>query len=361
MRVWFDILTPKYVLFFKPLIKRLKTNGHDVLITSREYREVIELLKMKNIDALIIGKYGGETLKGKLLASIERMQKMIEIAEQFKPDIAISSCSPDLSRVAFGLNIPHIAVTEGVNSKFVMRLTLPLSRLLLAPAYIPIEEWLVYGISKDRIITYKGLDAMAWLSDDFTPDSEILEKLGIKKENKKLILIRPEERFASYLQGKTSIIKEETAHELRNFVKKRSDVLLVILPRYQEDIRILNKIYGDFSIILNQVVDGASLLNASDIFISGGGTMSQEAALLGIPTISVYPERYPIGEFLISRGIIKRINVEELPETLNEYLENLKEVKMQARYNAQMLKNEMENPIDVIMKAIEDKKWAKEF
>ncbi len=360
MRIWFDILTPKYVLFFKPLINRLKANGYEVLITSREYREVIELLKIKNVDALIIGKYGGETLKGKLIASIERMQKMIEIAEQYKPDLAISSCSPDLSRVAFGLNIPHIAVTEGVNSKFVMKLTLPLSRLLLAPAYIPIEEWLAYGISQDRIITYKGLDALAWLSD-FTPDDKILQKLNIRKNNKKIILIRPEERFASYLRGKTSIVKEETAQMFQKFAKKHDDTLLIILPRYREDIEILKKLYGQFSIILDQVVDGASLLNVTDIFISGGGTMSQEAVLLGIPAISVYPERYPIGEFLISKGVLKRANIDELPELLEHYLENINEIKLKAKHNAQMLKKEMENPIDVIMKAIEDKKWSKEF
>ncbi|MGC9165301.1 MAG: DUF354 domain-containing protein [Thermoprotei archaeon] len=360
MRIWIDILTPKYVLFFKPLIWRLKKNGHDVLITSREYRETVELLRIKGVDALIIGKYGGETLKGKLIASIERMQKMINIAEEFKPDLTLSSCSPDLTRVAFGLNIPHVSVSESVNSKYVMRLTLPLSRLLLAPAYIPIEEWLVYGISRDRIITYKGLDALAWLSD-FTPDNKILDALNIKRDKKKLVLIRPEERFASYLSGKTNIMKRETAQMLLDLVKKRDDVLFVFLPRYQEDIPILKDLYGDFSIILDRVVDGASLLNASDIFVGGGGTMSQEAVLLGIPTISVYPERYPIGEYLISRGVLTRVDISKLPSILNEYLDNLNEVKINIKRKVEMLKREMENPIDVIINAIESKVWIKEF
>lgn len=360
MRIWIDILTPKYVLFFKPLIERLRKRGHDVLITSREYRETIELLKIKNVDALIIGKYGGDTLKGKLMASIERMQKMIDIAEEFRPDLTISSCSPDLTRVAFGLNIPHVAVSEGVNSKYVMRLTLPLSRLLLAPVYIPVEEWLVYGISRDRIITYRGLDALAWLSD-FTPDDRILDTLNIKKDKKKLVLIRPEERFASYLGGKTSIMKKDTAQMLRELARRRNDILFVFLPRYQEDIPVLRELYGDFSIILDRVVEGASLLNASDIFVGGGGTMSQEAALLGIPTISVYPDRYPIGEYLISKGMLRRVNISELPSVLNEYLDNLDNIRMDIKRKAQLFRDEMENPIDVIMNVIESRIWAKEF
>ncbi|MEM3832346.1 MAG: DUF354 domain-containing protein [Thermoprotei archaeon] len=359
MKIWIDILTPKYVLFFKPLVQRLKKSGHDVLITSREYRETVELLKIKNIDAIIIGKYGGETLKGKLIASIERMREMVNIAEEFKPDLALSSCSPDLTRVAFGLNIPHVAVSEGVNSKYVMRLTLPLSRLLLTPAYIPIEEWLIYGISRNRIITYKGLDALAWLSD-FTPDNKILDTLNIKKDKKKLVLIRPEERFASYLSGKTSIMKRETAQMLRELARKRDDTLFVFLPRYQEDIPILKDLYGDFSIILDRVVDGASLLSASDVFVGGGGTMSQEAVLLGVPTISVYPDRYPIGEYLISKGVLTRVDISKLPSILNEYLDDLNEIKRDTKRKIEILKNEMENPVDVILNVIENEAWLME-
>ncbi len=89
--------------------------------------------------------------------------------------------------------------------------------------------------------------------------------------------------------------------------------------------------------------------------------MSQEAVLLGIPTISVYPERYPIGEYLISRGVLTRVDISKLPSILNEYLDNLNEVKINIKRKVEMLKREMENPIDVIINVIESKVWIKEF
>ena len=44
MKVWIDILTPKQANFFGELHHRLNAKGHKTVLTTREYREVNELL-----------------------------------------------------------------------------------------------------------------------------------------------------------------------------------------------------------------------------------------------------------------------------------------------------------------------------
>ena len=35
MKIWIDMLTPKQVLFFEPVIKALKERGDEIVVTSR--------------------------------------------------------------------------------------------------------------------------------------------------------------------------------------------------------------------------------------------------------------------------------------------------------------------------------------
>jgi predicted glycosyltransferase len=46
-------------MFFKPAVDYLKEQGHDILCTSRQYREAVELARMKNLQLKIIGRHGG--------------------------------------------------------------------------------------------------------------------------------------------------------------------------------------------------------------------------------------------------------------------------------------------------------------
>ncbi|NIW51281.1 MAG: DUF354 domain-containing protein, partial [Candidatus Korarchaeota archaeon] len=49
-----------HVLFFEPLIRMLKKEGAEFLITARPYQQTIELLKHKELDHKIIGKHYGK-------------------------------------------------------------------------------------------------------------------------------------------------------------------------------------------------------------------------------------------------------------------------------------------------------------
>ena len=67
----------------------------------------------------------------------------------------------------------------------------------------------------------------------------------------------------------------------------------------------IKKKYGSIYTVPEQVVDGAGMIERSDVLVGMGGTMTTEAALLGVPAISafqgaeLYTERY-----LLSKGLL---------------------------------------------------------
>jgi hypothetical protein len=83
---------------------------------------------------------------------------------------------------------------------------------------------------------------------------------------------------------------------------------IVVLPRYDVQRDRLTKRFGDRVIVPEHVIDAIPLVRASSVFVGGGGTMTAEAALLGIPVISYYPgEPTFVERFLIKYGLVERI------------------------------------------------------
>lgn len=301
MKFWFDINTPKQVNFFKPVVNQLRSRKHEVLCTARNFREVNELAKLKKFDAVFVGEHGGESLYGKLHAGTERVKNLIDIVDKFKPDSLISLASPEAARVAFGLGIKHLGFSDAPHSEATHRLSLPLMTRLMCPSIIPVKEYTKYGISQKQLIRYKALDPAMWLRDgveQFYKHSD----LGLDP-SKKTLTFRFEESQAAYLYGKDKSISSKMLHALKDSF---NDNNIVILSRYADQIRALKKEFENKVTIIEDVIDGTSLLMLSDIFIGSGGTMNWECALLGIPNISYTPMKYHINEYLIRKGLIVR-------------------------------------------------------
>jgi predicted glycosyltransferase len=191
-------------MFFKSAIDLFKESDHELLCTSREYREVIELSKIKQIDLKIVGRHGGAGKYEKLRESANRIFELSHMIKQFEPDVAITFSSPEASRVAFGLGINHIAFNDSPHAEAVARLTIPLVNHLFSPWVIPYSAWNIFGIPKRRITRYRALDPVAWLKRNplsSSSASNLINKLGLEI-SKKNVLIRLEETKASYIADK---------------------------------------------------------------------------------------------------------------------------------------------------------------
>ena len=122
MKIWFDILTPKQYLFFEYFVSKLRKQ-HKIVCTSRKYQQVNDIEKFGSINPIIVGKHGGKNNLNKLLESLNRSRLLTKKIEKWSPDLLISFCSPEASRVAFGLGIQHIAFSDSPQAKAVMKLS----------------------------------------------------------------------------------------------------------------------------------------------------------------------------------------------------------------------------------------------
>ena len=140
------------------MIRKLQKDN-TVLCTSRNYREVTQLAKLRKVRLSLIGKHGGQSKIGKLSAGLERTASLTRQIQKFQPDLTVSFCSPEAARISFGLGIRHIAFCDSPHAQAVMRLSVPLVQKLLIPWIIPKKEFTRYGISEKNIIPYKAIDA----------------------------------------------------------------------------------------------------------------------------------------------------------------------------------------------------------
>ncbi|RXK05048.1 DUF354 domain-containing protein [Halarcobacter bivalviorum] len=330
--IWFDLVTPKSVLFFIPIVKAIEKRGKKVLITAREgkdYSEVVELLKLYNIDFVNRGEFGGACLKDKLHASIERQKALMEFVTIYDIDRLVCLCSVDANRVAFGLGIPVINFYDiplsdhNTNFKKALpqaRLTLPLSSKVFKPFVVPDEIFLRFSLDEEQIFDYNFIDPVIWLKN-FEPDFEYVKDV-LKSYNldlsKKMIIIREEEYKSSYVDKKYPILYE-ALEEIYNTTNSN----IIIIPRYESAYL---KEEFPFATVLEEKIVIQHLLAYADLFIGGGGTLNTEACFFNTPTISTRSFICHYDKFQIDNNLMYWVNTKkDLLETVELLLTKKKE------------------------------------
>ena len=323
------------------MIKELRKK-HQVVCTSRNYREVNKLAKMRKLNLIFVGKHGGGENYHKLNASIQRMNLLSKIIKKQDPDITVSLCSPEAARVSFGLGIKHIAFSDSPHAQAVMKLSIPLVQKLLIPWVIPKEEFTKFGINSKNITQYKAIDAALIAKQKIQNKN----KLPFNKKSKKIILIRVGEDQAAYtLKNKSKIIPI-----IKAIIKEFRNEEIIILGRYPAQIKFLNKTFGKKINILKKVVDGKALLTNVDIFLGSGGTMTAESALLGVPTISYNAVPNFIEDYLVKQKLVKReTNPKKIVHAIKLLIKN-SNVKNQKR--AKKALDSMEDPFNKLVKVM---------
>jgi len=357
------------------MIKRIKKNN-TVLCTSRDYNQVTQLAKIRNLKLVIVGKHGGSKRHDKLNASLHRAKLLSTRIKKFLPDITISFCSPEAARVSYGLGVPHICFSDSPHATAVMKLSLPYADKLLIPWIIPKSDFENMGIDPKNIIQYKSIDAAQ------ITKRKVFFHCGtyINSRRWKTILIRTPEDEAAYLSKQSDVV---------NIIKKiEKDFLgchITVLTRYKKQADLLKKKFSksvqnkwmenpDYdksnprmkSIpknirtkfqIVSKVVDGKKMLLNSDVFVGSGGTMTAESALLGVPTISYNAIPNRIEDYLVSKKIVTRCM------TPDEIVERISVVFAPTSYRGQGFEprrrmqikkfvNSLEDPYPILLKTI---------
>jgi uncharacterized protein len=331
-------------MFFRRAVTLLHNSGHEVLCTSRKYREAVELAKIKKLDLTFVGSHGGADRYDKLREGARRTYELAEVVKEFGPDVAVTFSSPEGSRVAFGLGIRHIGFNDSPHSEAVAKLTIPLTSKLYCPWVIPYSAWSGYGISKKNIVHYRALDPAAWLKHH---DDDIKE---VKQDKKKMmVLLRLEESKASYIADK----KVSTTKMIDSFVNELwHSANILVLCRYDDQIAEVESRYGKKVQVLRDVVDGIALIKSTQLFVGAGGTMTAEAALLGKPTISIAPIQFYVDKYLVKSGLVKRaINSRSLVRLGVKMISDERYIQTQKKRATRIL-GRMEDPTERMINAL---------
>ena len=269
-----------------------------MLATSRRYREVEQLASLLGLELSFVGARGGKDPVGQLKLSLERMGQLLPTVVGFSPDASVSVASADCARISFGLRVKHIAVYDSPHSLVAGKLSLPLSHHLMTPWIIPFSAWSVFGVSRGQVSRYRALDPAAWLKRRSKAPSRGASRSG----GKATILVRLEESYAPYLAGSDESWSEKVLTRLaRDFKGDR----LVALCRYDDQLASVRKRFGGSFEVPESAVDGAGLIERSDVFVGMGGTMTTESALLGVPAVSAFQGAELLTEtYLLSKKLL---------------------------------------------------------
>ncbi|ABR55442.1 protein of unknown function DUF354 [Methanococcus vannielii SB] len=312
MDVWVDLTNSPHIHYFSQLIDKFNRKGIEYYITARKFQNLEELIDIYGYDYFSVGDHA-YSLDEKLINSSKRIVELTKIVKKLNPKVAIAKHSVELPRVAFGMNIPSIFVVDNEHASAQNRLTIPLVTNIISPEGTK-KAFNGNSFGSD-ITSFEGTcevsNVNSRLSSNFSIDEHILEKIGANKSIPTVVL-RPRPN-SSYCNGKKDIVPEI----IENLIKEM-DCNIVAFPRDE----VQREKYVSLGIIVPKTIDAISLLYCSDAMIGAGGTMNREAAVLGVPTISCYPEKLlGVDTYLMEKE--RMIHTREIDEIMNYVLENI--------------------------------------
>jgi uncharacterized protein len=352
MRVWIDLTNSPHVLVMRPVIERLRADGHDVRVTAREFAQTIELCERLQIEHTRVGHHRGERLSAKLGGLASRSSALIRWAladmraagerdtrgagfveaagfgenaggsgdgaggfeESSRPpgnaggpsrpgrfDIAMGHGSNDISVAAAALRIPSATMFDYEWAAVQHHVNCRLARAVVVPDAIPPERLRAYG-AEGKLRPYPGLKEEYYLAD-FTPDPTVLAELALDLSLPLAIVRTPPEvslyhRFANDLFAEVLIRARAAA--------KEQGAQIVVLPRTPEQRTQLSGVPG--FVVPPYAIDAQSLIAYADLVVSAGGTMNREAVALGTPVYTTFEGRLgAVDERLIGEGRLRKL------------------------------------------------------
>ena len=303
MRVWIDISNSPQVLFFRPLIALLNTRGHEVEVTTRDYAQTLELLRLHRIPHHVVGpRHGGAGAWGKGRAMVGRLRALRRYAKGCGFDIALSHASHELPLVARSLGIPSAYTFDYEFARVQHGLGCRAAKRVVVPEAIPQDRLDRLGARASKVRRYPGLKEEYYLAG-FEPDPAVLEELGLDRERVVTVVRTPPEVSLYHRHG----------NPLFADVLKRlgtdPGVQAVVLPRTVEQRDAIRALGLPSLIVPEHALDAQSLVALCDLVVSAGGTMNREAVAFGVPVYTTFAGRIgAVDEALIREGRLRPLS-----------------------------------------------------
>ncbi|MGD0455761.1 MAG: DUF354 domain-containing protein [Solirubrobacteraceae bacterium] len=313
MRVWIDLTNSPHVLVMRPVIERLRADGHEVRVTARDFAQTIELCERLGVAHTAIGRHRGGRLGAKAAGLVSRSAALVRWAHAEQRgseghptfDIALGHGSNDVSVAAAVLRIPSATMFDYEWATVQHNVNCRLARAVVVPDAIPPQRLERYG-AKGKVRAYAGLKEEYYLAD-FEPDDAVLGELGLDPE-RAIVVVRTPPVVSLYHRFENDLF----ARVLRRLSAAAAEhgTQPVVLPRVASQREELARIPG--FVVPEHAVDAQSLIAHADLVISAGGTMNREAVALGTPVYTTFQGRLgAVDERLIEERRLRMLTAAE--------------------------------------------------
>ena len=296
MRVWIDLTAPAHVLVFRPLMRILRDRGGEVEITSRDYAQTVELLELHGVEAEVLGQHGGRSRLGKARSLFSRMHALRDWARGRSFDVALTHGSHELTLTAHRLGIASATTFDYEYAWLQHQLGCRAATRVVVPETIPSERLERYGVGPEKLGRYEGLKEEYYLAD-FEPDPDVLAPWQVDRA-RTLVVVRTPPDVSLYHRRSNPLFPQVLERLGRD-----DSVHAIVVPRTSAQREFVRSLELPSVLVPDHAVDAQSLIAASDLVVSAGGTMNREAVALGVPVYTTFGGRLGgVDEMLIRDG-----------------------------------------------------------
>jgi predicted glycosyltransferase len=286
-------------LVFRPLVRLLEAQGHEVEITARDYAQTLQLIERHGMHATVIGHHGGRSRIAKARQMTSRLRALRTWARDRRFDLALAHGSHELTISARRLGIPSATTFDYEWAWLQHELGCRAATRVVVPDSIPVDRLARYGATPPKLLRYPGLKEEYYLAD-FEPDDAVLDGWGLEHE-RVLVVLRPPPDVSLYHRQSNPLFPQTLRH-----LGSLAGVHAFVLPRTEAQRDYVRALGLPSVIVPDGAVDAQSLIALADLVVSAGGTMNREAAALGVPVYTTYGGRLGgVDEELIRQGRLR--------------------------------------------------------
>jgi predicted glycosyltransferase len=304
LKIWFDADNGPHVLIMRPLVEALTAQGHEVVFSARDRTSTCELLDLYGFQYTKVGAAYGSGMSGKIKGTLGRAWSLMRAMKKIKADVSFGHGSRALPIASFLMGVPTVTMYdyEWVDPTLFNWCC----RHILLPQAISLDRCREAKIASKKVVSYPGYKEELYLGGRQF-DGTIAADLGLRDDSVR-VLLRPPATTAHYHNPEAEVILDAILAQLAEI----ENVQLVFLPRTPDQLE-LPKAAGVKEIIVPQkVYDGPSLVATMDLVISGGGTMTREAAIMNIPSYSFFKGTAGmVDEALAKAGLLTLVGNDE--------------------------------------------------
>ncbi|MCD4832949.1 MAG: DUF354 domain-containing protein [Bacteroidales bacterium] len=295
MNILVDIGHPAHVHFFYPIIKRLKKQGYNILLSIREKDCSVQIACSYKLNYITKGK-GSYSFLLKPFYLVRSVRKIYSIAKKFKPDIFLSFASPYAGLVSRLLNKPHIVFDDTEPDPVLQCIYRNFSTQIITPACFQKD----FGKKHIKINSYKEL---AYLSpQNFQTDPDFRKELGFQNDQEYILV-----RLVNHGAMHDLFSKKWPYADKMHFVERLTKIYPIVISSEIPLPQCLEK----FRFRLSEDKFLHALAHAK-ILVGESATVATESAMLGVPALFIdYSTRGYINEIEKEYGLIKHLQPTE--------------------------------------------------